>query len=87
MRRRRAAWRAAATLRCRLFLVVHFGVLSGGLVTKVHGLGRVTASGVTVMARLLVIAAFVMLGGFAMMLGGAVMMFGGGHVMLRAFVG
>jgi hypothetical protein len=61
--------------------------MSRSFIAEVHGLSCMTASRVPVIARLLVVAAFVLLGRLAMMLGRTIMMIGGRHMVLGALVG
>ena len=53
------------------------GVVTAGFGVMLLGVAGMAVSGVGVMRGLLVIAGFVMLGGFAVMLGGVLVMFGG----------
>jgi hypothetical protein len=58
------------------------GVVTARLDVVMLGVAGVTMGGVGVVRRLLVIAGFVMFGGFAVMLGGMLVMLGGLVVML-----
>ena len=50
------------------------GVVTAGLDMVMFGMAGVTMRGMRMMRRLVVIAGFVMLGGFAVMLGGVLVM-------------
>ena len=63
---------------------VVFGVMTAGLRVVMFGVARVTMSTVRMVRRLLVIARFVMLGGFTVMLGSQFVMFGGLLMMFYA---
>jgi hypothetical protein len=60
----------------QLVLAVMLGVVTAGLGMMLFGVAGVAVSGVGVMGRLLVIAGFVVLGGFAVMLGSVFVVFG-----------
>jgi len=57
----------------------------GGFSSVVGGMGVVRVGHMCMMRRLLVIAAFMMLGSFPVMTGRVLMMFGGLRVVLRCF--
>ena len=63
-------------------LAVMGGVVTARLGVMVFGVAGMTVRGVGVVRRLLVIAGFVVLRGFAMMLGGMLVMLGGLVMML-----
>jgi hypothetical protein len=58
-------------------LAVMGGVVAARLGVVMFGVAGMTVRGMGVVRRLLVIAGFVMLGGFAVMLGGMLVMLGG----------
>ena len=62
------------------------GVVTARLDMMMFGVAGVAVGGVGVMRGLLVIAGFVVLGGFAMMLGGVFVMLGGLVMVLDAHV-
>ena len=62
------------------------GVVTARLDMMMFGVAGMAVGGVGVMGRLLVIAGFVVLGGFAVMLGGVFVVFGGLVMMLDAHV-
>ena len=62
------------------------GVMAAGLVVVLFGVAGVAMGGVGVMGRLLVIAGFVMLGGFAVMFRRMFVVFGGLVVMVDGVV-
>jgi hypothetical protein len=59
-----------------LIVAVVFGVMTAGLGVVFFGVAGMAMRTVGVMRGLVVIAGFVMLGGFAVMLGGVLVMFG-----------
>jgi hypothetical protein len=63
-------------------LTVMLGVMTARLGMVFFGVAGMTMRAVGVMRGLLVIAGFVMFGGFAVMLGGVLVMFGGLVVMV-----
>jgi len=68
---------------CRfLVLTVMLGVMAAGLGMVFFGVAGVTVRAVGMMRGLLVIAGFMVLGGFTVMLGGVLVMFGGLVVMV-----
>jgi hypothetical protein len=58
------------------------GVMTAGLDVMVFGVAGMTVGGMGVVRRLLMIAGFMVLGGFTVMLGGMLVVFGGLGVML-----
>jgi hypothetical protein len=66
--------RRYATRTNGLVRAVVLGVMTAGLDMVMLGMAGVTMRGMRVMRRLLVIAGFVVLGGFAVMLGGMLVM-------------
>jgi hypothetical protein len=68
-------------------LAVMLGVLLGRLMRMVRGMEAMGMRHMSVMTGLLVLAAIIMLGGFAVMVGRALMMLGRRLVMLAAVVG
>ena len=72
--------------RKRLVLAVMLGVVTARLDMMMFGVAGMAVRGVGVMGRLLVIAGFVVLGGFTVMLGGVFVVFGGLLMMLDAHV-
>ena len=66
----------------KLVLAVMGGVVTARLGVVMFGVAGMTVRGMGVVRRLLVIAGFVMLGGFAMVLGGMLVMLGGLVVMI-----
>ena len=65
---------------------MRLGDMLRGLAVVMHRVRRMAVSGLCVMARLFVAAAFVMLGGFTMVSSGVLVMLCGGAVVLCAFV-
>jgi hypothetical protein len=65
-------------------LAVLFGVMTAGLGMMFFGVAGMPVSAVGVVRGLLVIAGFMMLGGFAVMLGGVLVVFSGLVVVLDA---
>ena len=63
-----------------------FGVMAARLDMMMFGVTGMAVRGVGVMGRLLVIAGFVVLGGFAVMLGGVFVVLGGLVMVLNAHV-
>jgi len=63
-----------------------FGVMTAGLGMMFFGVAGMPVSAVGVVRGLLVIAGFMMLGGFAVMLGRVLVMFGGFVMMLHALM-
>jgi hypothetical protein len=69
-----------------LVLAVMLGVMTAGLDMMMFGMAGMAVGAVGVVRRLLVIAGFMMLGGFAMMLCGVLVMFGSLVMMVDACV-
>jgi hypothetical protein len=88
-RRRAAASRCALSLLVVLgfVLAMMLGVLLGRLVRMMRGMQAVGMRHMGVMTGLLMLAALVVLGGFAVMVGRALVMLGRRLVMLAAVVG
>ena len=78
--------KATPRLRNRLHLAVLFGVMTAGLGMMLFGVAGVAMRAVGVVCGLLVVAGFVMLGGFAVMLGRVLVMFGRLVVMFDCLV-
>jgi hypothetical protein len=67
-------------------LSVMLGVVAAGFGVMLFGMAGMAVGGVGVVRRLIVIAGFMMLGGFAVMLRRVLVMFGGLVMMLDACV-
>jgi hypothetical protein len=67
-------------------LSVMLGVVAAGFGVMLFGMAGMAVGGVGVVGRLIVIAGFMMLGGFAVMLRRVLVMFGGLVMMLDACV-